>query len=219
MLMIEHVSKLIDLLLDNPPVALLVVASLAAIALVKPILSALADHIGNTARARLLQGNAASTWNRVKAFILLLHFGVGVAAVVWCYFATDLPPPAVSPDYHHPLGPKVDRLMGYLLALMGCLFALVSLVLYPIANDRTAQIFKHGPSVMFAGVLTAIPFVTYGALVDPRALANYSISPIAASSIPWWYCWVSIFSFSLGLAVVLAIALLRWIWRCTAIFA
>ncbi|MGE3709159.1 MAG: hypothetical protein AB7G35_05775, partial [Hyphomicrobiaceae bacterium] len=116
----------------------------------------------------LAQYSSQINWARIETFVLMVYITSVTAAVLWCCFATHLPPPLPRLDINYPLGPVVFRYYGYLMAFTATLLAIFPLV-FRYSSPLFPQLSRVARRVMFLGVVGATAYIAYAAVFDPTS--------------------------------------------------
>ena len=154
---------------------------------------------------------------QVEAFVLLLHFGIGMIAACYCFLFTSLPPPGIGPDVRSLFGPVGLRFSGYMTCASACLITSGSLVVRGGFHTTTTlakfgKYAAHLSRMIFVGVIASWVIVTYAALVSATILQSLPVPEAGSEIVLWWYTWASLMSFSAGPIIYGSFCFLQWLW-------
>lgn len=164
--------------------------------------------------------------NRVVIFVVSLSSATGLLASSACYLLTDLPPPAVDPYLQHPFGPFVTRLFGYAVVWLCCIMPLLGYLVgldTHTGRSREADVIELAarqlPFAVFLGLLPSWIWIGYAAFVDSSLAYKFTLPPLDADTLLWWYSWLPLTSLAWGILGYVVFLLFRWLWKLTAYIA
>ncbi|MGE8941523.1 hypothetical protein ACO2I3_06395 [Leptospira interrogans] len=217
-------SELQKLLLSIVPSPLLVLfIFVGALFLLRPAQAVVGRRVEAAFERAINIYSDSNVLNRLAIFVVLLSAATGFFASLWCYFSTDLPPPAVDPNFQHPLGPFTTRLFGYSLIWISCMIPLAGyLIIADARNSRSevSDVFAlamcHLPLAFLLGLPMSWGWIGYAAFVDSSLAYDHPLPAFGPDVLVWWYSWVPLTSLGVGIIVYLCCTLFRWLWKLTA---
>jgi hypothetical protein len=216
-------SEFLDLLLRISPSPLLVLVLLIAGWFVLSPAQAVVGRVEAALERSISLYKNSNIFNRMTIFVIALSFAIGLFASLWCYFLTDLPPPAVDPNFQHPLGPFITRLHGYLMIWVCCMMPFFGYILGAGLNterpDGVDVLGKAARQLPFAVLLALVPsclWIGHAAFVDATVAYKFPLPALDADVLLWWYSWVPLMSVGWGIFAYLVYLLFRWLWKLTA---